>query len=107
MRRRLGDLAERTSVHGVYEIYHAKSHFWLWTWILILTIATGITAYQMCLTGIKFYKQQTLTNLEPVKPGQAFYPGLSFCYQHWVYWADWEKIEKLGFSKYRFFSYIL
>uniref|UniRef100_A0A915IKN6 Uncharacterized protein n=1 Tax=Romanomermis culicivorax TaxID=13658 RepID=A0A915IKN6_ROMCU len=92
-------LADRTSIHGVYEIYYAKSTFWTYAWIFIVGGSFLVTSYQMYQAVLQYWDQASLTDILPVKQGQALYPPVSLCYQHWIYWVDWAKVSRLGFTK--------
>lgn len=60
----------------------------------------------VCLTIFHIYKaiahyknQSTMTTVKTVRNGDLLLPDLMLCYEHWVYWVDWKKVTKLGFTK--------
>lgn len=59
-----------------------------------------MTAYQVTGTVQQYINQPDAVSIEPLAPGDSvLYPTLQLCYQHWVYWADFETALKLNFSK--------
>lgn len=88
-----------TTVHGFKELYYSKKIVWKSVWFVILSMAMGLTAYQICTSVQQYIDQPTVTNILPLDDGQLLYPPFSICYTHWSSWVDWKKLRPLNITK--------
>lgn len=93
------NFADATSFHGYNELYHAKTRFWRYTWLIIVAGAFAITIYQVYSSVLTYMSQGGITTILPVEQGQLIYPPLDVCYIHWITWIDWGKALSLNFTK--------
>lgn len=91
--------SDDTTVHGLKELYYSKKTIWKGIWIIIMSIATGLTIYQVGKSVQRYKDQPMITTIQPLESGKLLYPPLRICYLHWSSWVDWNKVIKLNLSK--------
>lgn len=91
--------ADRTSVHGIFELYSSTSVLWTGLWIVILGCAFGATSLQVYSAISQYTQQSTTTVIILAKENEILYPPLRLCHNHWLFWVDWKKSMNLNYTK--------
>lgn len=95
----LKKFADGTTLHGYKDFYYTKSKVLKLFWAVVLTATLCSTIFHIYKTVLHYHNQPTVITFESVKSGEMVYPDLMLCYPHWVYWVNWRKVTKLGFTK--------
>lgn len=93
------NFADKTTMHGFFELYYAKSFVWKTIWLLAVVGALGITTYQITNVVLASREFQTKTVINQLD-GDPVYERMRICYKHWLHWVDWNRSLSYGFDKY-------
>jgi len=97
--QRFSHFTDVTNFHGFYDLYKASKKPWQLFWLLVISAGTSLAMYQTYQSVLQYRQSALLTITHQVEVEHLYAPKITLCYQHWVYWVDWQKIRRLNITK--------
>lgn len=99
VKQRFQNFSNATTIHGFFDMFHAKSVTGTLFWVVMVFAAFSVTIVQLYNSISQYIDQDSTTVIAPALKGELFYPPMRLCYVHWLYWVDWEKAFSMSFTK--------
>lgn len=90
-----------TTIHGFKELFHARSYFFKFFWLVMILGGSYMTFCQSYQVIRQFQDEPTTTVIKKFD-GIPRYPPMLICYPHWIYWVDIEKVIQFGINRETF-----
>uniref|UniRef100_A0A915IQ73 Uncharacterized protein n=1 Tax=Romanomermis culicivorax TaxID=13658 RepID=A0A915IQ73_ROMCU len=100
LNEKFGHFCAVTGFHGLLELFLTKAKLGKVFWILTIIFGAFMATYNIYRIFCQAIDRPVVTKIKVAgETDQIYVPKISLCYQHWVYWVDYDKVQMLNISK--------